>query len=181
MLKIRSGLKSRILNYFFLNESGEVYINELARIVGGEAKNVYRALVEFEGDGVLTSSFKGKQRYFSANKKHPLYKSYKEIFLKTAGLETVLKELLGKIKGLKEAYIFGSYANGKQGPASDIDVLLVGEHKAIDAQRVIYDLTKSSGREINAVHMTPEELARKKTSGDQFVESVFKRKVIRII
>jgi hypothetical protein len=29
--------------------------------------------------------------------------------------------------------------------------------------------------------MTPEELARKKTSGDQFVESVFKRKVIRII
>ena len=103
MLKIRSGLKSKILNYFFLNESAETYINELARIVSGEAKNVYRVLVELEEDGVLTSSFKGKQRYFSANKKHPLYKSYKKIFLKTVGLEAVLKERLGqRIKKIKE-------------------------------------------------------------------------------
>lgn len=181
MLKIRSGLKSKILNYFFLNESGEAYINELARIISGDAKNVYRVLIELEEDGVLTSSFKGKQRYFSANRKHPLYKSYKEIFLKTAGLEATLKEHLGKVKGLKEGYIFGSYASGKQGPASDIDILLIGEHRSIDAQRVIYDLAKSSGREINAVHMTPKELAEKKASKDQLISSIFKGKVIKVL
>lgn len=91
MLNIRSRIENKILNYFFLNEDSKVYINELARIIESDPKNAYRILVRLEKGGMLTSEFKGKERYFYLNKKNSTYKEYKNIFLKTAGIEATLR------------------------------------------------------------------------------------------
>jgi len=181
MLNVRSKILRKILNYFFLNEFNRVYINELARIIESDPKNVYRILVHLEEEGVLSSEFKGKERYFFCNKKSPVYKSYKDIFLKTAGIEVILTNALKGIPDLKEAYIFGSYAEGKFGIESDIDVLLVGMHKALLAQRVLHKIQKQIGREINVVNITPEILKKKLASGDQFIKKVFTHKRIRLL
>jgi len=181
MIKSRSKLKNRILGYFFLNEAKLVYINELARLLKSDPKNVYRVLVDLEEDGILTSEFKGKERYFCCQIKNPLYKSYREIFLKTAGVEAVLKEKLSKVAGVKKASIFGSYAQGKFGTESDIDLLLVGEHDPLAAEKVLFQVQKDIGREINAVHMKPDEMEKKEKNGDQLVRSIFKGKVIQLL
>lgn len=181
MLNLRSGIKSKILNYFFFNEGSRVYINELARLMSADPKNVHRMLVQLQGEGVLASEFKGKERYFFCNVTNPLYREYKNIFLKTAGLEARLKEEIKGIAGIKEAYIFGSYAQGAYGAQSDIDILLVGKHHSLSAQKVFYKIQKEIGREINTVNLTPEEFRKRKTTHDQFVKSVFARKVIKLL
>jgi len=140
---IRSKISRKILNYFFLNEKERVYINEMARQIEEEPKNVHRILLRLEESGLLVSEFSGRERYFSANTKSPLYKEFKTIFLKTAGIEHSLKNELKKIAGLKEAYIYGSYASGKYKPGSDIDLLLVGSHSTIEAQKSVYALQKT--------------------------------------
>jgi predicted nucleotidyltransferase len=180
MARMRSSTRNKILNYFFLNELKDIYINELARLIQSDPKNVYRVLVQLEQEGILKSEFKGKERYFSSYTRNPLYKSHKEIFLKTAGLEQLLRERLKAVAGLKEAYLYGSYARGNWGPSSDVDLLLVGEHKGIEAQKVLYAMQKETGREINAVNMRPEDFRERKKSKDQFLQSVFK-KVIRLL
>ena len=181
MLNLRSGIKSKILNYFFFNEGGRVYINELARLIAADPKNVHRMLGQLQDEVVLASEFKGKERYFFCNLANPLYREYKNIFLKTAGLEVLLKEKIRKIAGLQEAYIFGSYAQGAFTAQSDIDILLVGKHRALDAQKLLYKIQKDIGREINAVNLTPEELRKRKTARDQFVKSVFAHKIIKLL
>ena len=91
MLNIRSQIEIKILNYFFLNESGKVYINELARIIESDPKNVYRILLRLEKIGLLAAEFRGKERYFYLNKENPLCKEYKNIFPKTTGIEAMFR------------------------------------------------------------------------------------------
>ena len=111
LLNVRSKVAKKILNYFFLNETRKAYVNEIARIIGEEAKNAHRILMRLEEAGILKSEYAGKERYFSANQQEPLYKEYKKIFLKTAGVELGITNKLTNLTGLKEAYVYGSYAD----------------------------------------------------------------------
>jgi len=181
MLNIRSGVRNKILNFFFLNEASRVYINELARQIQADPKNVYRMLVQLEREGILASEFKGKERYFFSRKTSPLYKGFKEIFLRTAGIETMLTQALANVPNLKEAYLFGSYAEKRHGPDSDIDILLVGEHSPLAAEKVLYGIQKQIGREISAVNMKAVEFKKRRTHGDQFIDTVFGGKVVKLV
>ena len=179
MISFKSKITQKILNYFFLNEIVELYINETARLLKEEPKNVYRILVILEKEGLLKSKFKGRERYFRVNKISPEYKSYKTIFLRTAGVDRLLKNALDGLNGLKNAYIFGSYANSSFNAQSAIDILLVGSHESLEAERTLIKLRKSLGRELNIVSMTMKEL-ESKSGKDQFLKSIFKKKTIRL-
>lgn len=181
LLNVRSKVAKKILNYFFLNETRKAYVNEIARIIGEEAKNAHRILLRLEEAGILKSEYAGKERYFSANHQEPLYKEYKNLFLKTAGIEFSITNKLANLMGLKEAYIYGSYADNKFGTESDIDLLLVGKHNSIEAEKALHDLQKSIGREISIVNMTQEELKKRQKNEDQLIIEIFKNKTKRII
>jgi len=61
----------------------------------------------------------------------------KNIAQKKFGLEEQLKKVLKKIEGIKKAFIFGSYAKDTLETESDIDLLLVGSHGALEIQKEI--------------------------------------------
>lgn len=181
LVNMRSKISRKILNYFFLNEKARVYVNEMARVIEEEPKNVHRILLRLEESGLLVDEFSGRERYFSANMKSPIYKEFKTIFLKTSGIEQSLKKDLKKLEGLKDAYIYGSYANGKYKPGSDIDVLLIGSHSSIEAQNIIYALQKALSTEINTINMTEVNFEKRKKEQDQLVTTIFGGKVIRLL
>jgi predicted nucleotidyltransferase len=181
MLSIKSDLKSKILNYYLLNEESKVYVNELARMISSDPKNVYRILIKLVADGLLLDEFKGRERYFYSNTKNPLYQHYRNIFLKTAGLESMLRNKFKAIDGVKEAYIFGSFAQNRSNAQSDIDVLLVGSQDSMTVQKFVYPLQKEIKREINVLNITQADLEEKKKKKDQLIESIFSKKTIKIL
>jgi|SRR3989339_314746 len=181
MISFKSKIVIKSLNYFFLNEDNKVYINELARIIEEEPKNVYRILLKIEVLGILASEFIGKERYFFIDKKKKIYKEYKTIFLRSAGLENLLTKTLMRIGDIKEAYIFGSYANNKLKSDSDIDLLLVGEYNILKVQKKIREIQKEIGREINTIDMSPEEFAKNKKNNNQLLKTIFENKTIKLI
>ena len=181
MISLRSKVAIKLLDYYFLNPDAQHYINELARILGLDPKNTETKLKEFEKNGLFKSEFRGKERYFFLAKDSPLLEHYRQIFLKTYGIEKRLKDMLRDIKGLKEAYIFGSYANDSMDSSSDIDILAIGSHSVLELQKVIVKLQKDTGREFNVANLSPKEFEAKKKSRDPFISSVFKNKTIRIL
>ena len=181
MLNIRSGIISRALVYLLLNEEKSAYINELARQIDADPMNLYRGLRKLETEGILKSEFKGKERYYSANTKNPLYKNFKEIFLKTNGLEMMLKKAVGSVKGIEEAYIYGSYASGTANSYSDIDILAIGKHSAIGLGRQLLLLQKQTGREINTVSYSRKEFENRKSGKDPFISGILNKRNIRLI
>lgn len=179
LLNVKSKITKKILNYFFLNEKGRAYVNEIARIVEEEPKNVHRTLLKLEGSGILKSEYAGRERYFSANTNSPLYEEYKKIFQKTVGIEIILTGKLKELSGLKKAYIYGSYASGDLKAGSDIDILLVGKHSSLSAQKIIHEVEKKIGKEVNVVNLTPEEFNRRKQTHDHFIETILQSKYLK--
>jgi len=170
-----------LLDYYFLNPDAQHYINELARILGLDPKNTETKLKEFEKKGLFKSEFRGKERYFFLAKDNPVLEHYRQIFLKTYGIEKRLKDMLRDIKGLKEVYIFGSYPTNKMDSSSDIDILAVGSHSVLELQRVIVKLQKDIGREFNVTNLSQKEFATKKKDKDPFISSFLKTKTIKIV
>ncbi|MDE2010362.1 MAG: nucleotidyltransferase domain-containing protein [Candidatus Omnitrophica bacterium] len=163
-----------------LQQDAERYVSDLSRSLDLDIGNLVRKLNQLEKEGILKSRLQGNQRYYSLNKNFPLLKEYKNIVLKTIGLEQVLKTALGRIPGIKKAVIFGSYASDKMDAHSDIDLLVVGAHGTVELQKAIAQVQKSIQRAINAVSMSLKEYSRKKGT-DPFLKSVETKKNVKII
>ena len=181
MISLRSKVTIKLLDYYFLNPNAQAYINELARILDLDPKNTETKLKELEKEGLLKSEFRGKQRYFFLAKDNPILKHYRQIFLRTYGIEKRLKDMINNVKGLKEAYLFGSYASNKMDSSSDIDLLAIGTHSVLELQRAIVKLQKDTGREINVINLSPKEFDKKKREKNALITGVFKTKIIRIM
>lgn len=180
MIGFRSKITQKTLGLLFLNPQREYYVNELAKILDIDPGNLYRKLKELEAEGILISEIRGNQRYFSLNKNYSLLKEIKKAYEAEFGLPVLLKKKLVEIKGLKKAYIFGSYANNSLDRESDIDVLLVGNHSSIEARKSILPLQRKIGRIINIVDISLKEFDVRKKKKDEFIKNIFSEKVIEI-
>jgi len=180
MFQLRSKITIKVLGYYFLNPSKAHYINELAGILDVDVGNLYRKLSELEREGVLFSEERGSQKYYSLNKRYPLLKEIKRAYNAKHGFVRLLAEKANKIKELKEAYIFGSYAKGSFQNESDIDLLLIGSHSSIEAKRLILPLQKILGRDINILDISQKELASRKKKGDDFIKNIFSHNMIKV-
>lgn len=181
MFNLNSKIAVKTLRYFFINQGKKNYINELARILKTDPGNLSRKLQELEREGILSSEFSGEQRYYSLNKKYSLLKEVKKAFELKYGLGDLIAKNLKKIKGIKEAYIFGSYAKGDFEAESDIDVLIVGEHSVMEATKVLQPMQKDIGREINVIDLTEKEFNERIKNKDEFITDIFNSKTIKIL
>lgn len=179
MINFKAKITQAVLGYFFLNPGAELYLNEMARKFKLDRGNLVRKLAEWEREGILLKNKKGNLSLYTVNRRHPFFPELKKIFKKSFGLENELKAKLKGIKGLKTALIFGSYAKDKLSAESDIDLLLVGSHSYLSAQREIIKLQERFDREINAVDMTEKEFRRKKN--EEFLRNALAGKVIKLI
>jgi predicted nucleotidyltransferase len=178
---MKSKVTRAILGYFFLNPEETAYINELARKLRLDKRNLVRKLKELEGVGLLRSSHRGNLKLYSLNKIFPLLKEYEKIVLSTFGLEGRLRDILTGITGIKKAFLFGSFSRGRQDAWSDVDLLVIGDHSIRDFQRAIKDFQVETNREVNAVHMSEEEWEKKMNAGDPFLKHLFDRNPKRLI
>lgn len=181
MISLRSKITQKVLNYYFLNPRSKHYVNELARILEVDPKNLYVKLRELENRGLFLSEFQGKQRYYFLNKKFPLLKEYKSLVQKTIGLPKMLEEQLRKVQGIKKAFLFGSYVKNKMDEASDIDLIAIGGQDPRKVQKEMRAISKIIGRQINLINLSEKEFLKREKKKDVFLAKVFRGKTIKVI
>ena len=180
MLSLRSKITKAVLSYFILHDYARMYVLEIARRLHLDGSNLAKKLRELEVEGILKSEERGKERYYSLNKTFPLLKEYKQIILKTVGIEGLLKDLLRDMPGIDEAYLFGSYAKDQMDSASDIDLLAVGVHDTVELRKKLSQVQKTTDREINLISMSRTEYEKRKKQ-DSFIESLQKSKKVKLV
>jgi len=180
MIGLKSKLTQRLLSYLFLHKDQAFYINELARQLRVDDGNLTRKLHELAEKGLLKVEPKGNLTYFRLNSQFPLLGEYERIIQQTVGLEATLRETLAAVKGVHEAYLYGSYAANQLESTSDIDLLAVGDHNSLALLRRLTPLQKQIGREINCTSMTDHEFKRRRST-DSFLRSVFSKPMIRVV
>lgn len=121
---ITSKTRLKLLLRLFLNSSNSAYLKELAKEFGESSNAVRLELNRFEKAGLLESQVIGNKKLFKANIKHPLYSDIRNIVSKTIGIDQIIDEVVAKLGEVKQAYITGDFAIGKD--SKTIDILLIG-------------------------------------------------------
>jgi len=181
MFEIKSKIAEKVLGYYLINKKARHCVNELAKMLKLDPGNLDRKLRDMEKEGLLASEKQGNLKYFILNEKYPLFAEIETIYKLKYGVEKKVADSLKNLKGLKSAYIFGSYVKNKLNPESDIDILLIGQHSSLEAKRLISGLGDELRRELNIIDMTEKEFHKRKCEEDEFVKDVFKNKIIKIL
>lgn len=168
---ISSKTKRSILKKFWAGTDDKYYVRQLSAALNISVGTVYRELIKFEKSGILNSEYVGNLRFFSVNKKNPLFKELKQMIFKTEGVKGRLEEELNSLIGIKTAFIYGSFAKQEERNDSDIDLFLLGKIDEDDLVKKISGLESEFGREINYTIYTPEELSRVKNK-NSFLKEV---------
>jgi predicted nucleotidyltransferase len=180
MISLKGKETKAVLGYLFLHEDAELYVNEMARKFALDDGNLSRKLKQLAQEGILKCRDSANACYYSLNREYPLLKEYKGIVLKTIGFEQKLREALFAVKGIEQAFVFGSYASGSMDAASDIDLLVEGEHDTLALHKALAAVQKEMDREINLISMSSREY-KEKLKKDPFLKSLEDKKKVRIV
>ena len=181
MISLRSEITKKLLNYFFINPHSRLYVNELSRKLDIDKRNLVKKIKELETEGIFESQARGNLKLYGINKNYHLYSEYKRIIMKTLGLEEHIRRILKQTQGVKEAYLYGSYAKNALQAHSDIDLLVVGKHSVIELQKNLSRLQSQIDREINSSSIDEKEFKKRLKNEDPFIRGIFKQKHIRLI
>lgn len=181
MISLKSAITKKVLSYFLMNSSDDLYVNEMVEKLNVDKRNLVKKLKELTDEGLLNLASRGNLKLYSLNKKYPLLGETKGIIEKTAGFEIALTKLLKTVKGIEKVYIYGSFARNAMTASSDVDILAVGSHKIVDLQRQVNRLQKQFGREINVVNMDIADYRRRVKTKDPFIKEVLNNKNIKVV
>jgi predicted nucleotidyltransferase len=175
----RSKLRGDLLTLSFLNPESSFYLRELERKLKASPGALARELKALSSEGLLQRQAHGREVFYSLNRAHPLFNELRGIVEKTTGIPRRLSESLGKMREIREAYLYGSVATGEMDAGSDIDLLLVGKETA-GVRKLLSDLEGKFSRSINAVTYSPEEFDRKRKDKSEFLYGVLKSPTLRL-
>ena len=173
--------RAELLKLFFTNPEGAFYMQEIGRILGKKPGVFQRTLNNLVSEGIVKSEYRANARYFKVDKHYPLYKELKSIVFKTVGVEASLKAELKHISGIQFAFIYGSYAKGKENYLSDIDLVVIGGPDEDELIKRIDRLEEKLQREINYKFYGLKEFVREVKEKEPFVLEILKEKKIILI
>jgi predicted DNA-binding protein YlxM (UPF0122 family) len=139
---ISSKTRIKLLTRFFFNPQTRSYLRELAKEFNLSTNAVREELNQLRNTKLLKSEKNGRQVYYTANQKHPLYDELKSMVGKVMGIDQVIDGIVQRLGDLEKAYLIDDYAEGKD--TGIIDLLLVGD---ID-QYHLNDLSRKTERYI---------------------------------
>ena len=177
----RSKARRALFSLFFTNPEQEYFPRQLERLSGIFVGNLQKELLKMEQAGLLEARRLGQLKLYKRNTRHPLFPELKKVVAKTIGIEGTLREALGRVEGIKAACIYGSFARGEARPASDVDLLVIGEVKEGALIRAVKELEDGLQREINYTLYTDAEWRERKAARDPFVREVLRQPRIPII
>ena len=169
-----------ILEIFFNHPEKSYYLRELGRLIGKEPGIFQKDINTLVNRGILLSEYQANSRFFRLNEKHPLFRELKTIFFKTLGAKGKLKKALDKIKNIKIAFIFGSFAQSIEDSYSDIDLMIIGNP---DEDQFISEISKIEGRLDREINYHIFSLAdwKNEIKKNSFLENILSQSKIFLI
>jgi predicted nucleotidyltransferase len=167
-----SRVRIKLLSYFLLHPQASDHIRALAAEVGAQYNAVWKELNNLEEAGLLQSESTGGRKIYGLNSQFPIIPELRNILLKTVGAGDLLRESLKDLEGIKEAFIFGSFAEGEPDADSDLDLMLIGDLDVAQVAHIIDELEKKLARDVNYVLFTQEEWKSQLKDGVPFIKNV---------
>ena len=167
------GTKRKILALFFLNPDQEYYFSEVVRLTGTRQGVIQRESNSLSEAGILTSEKRGRQKFYTVNRKHPIFPDLRNIVFKTYGVIGRIREALEPFgEKVTFAFVYGSFARGEEVPGSDLDLFVIGTVELDDIVSSLMKVERATGREINPTLFSATEFKNKWSKKNHFLKSI---------
>jgi predicted nucleotidyltransferase len=162
-----------VLSLLYCHAGEQFYLRQITRNAGAGQGAVQRELARLVDAGVVLRTVKGMQVYYQANPECPVFAELKGLVLKTVGLADVLRVVLAPLAGrVRTAFLYGSFASGRERSESDIDVMVIGKVTFAEVTRALRPAQDRLGREVNPTVYPPAEFQAKLAGGHHFLKAV---------
>lgn len=181
MIDTLFGSKTRVkLLHLFLNNPGKsFYVREITRLIDEQINSVRRELSNMLSVGIITSDTADNKLFYEVNQRYDHYVPLRAIFSDkkisttnaasdTASLDW--QHLIKDFSGLRVAVASGMLV-GKSNNHG-VDLLLVGDVAASKLKKVIKDIEKIEGRELNYSLMAYDEFYYRLSVRDKFITEI---------
>ena len=179
---LRSATQGELLAWLFLHPEQEFSLTDLARRLGVSRPTVMREADRFLAAGLVSDRRQGNLRFVRARTDTLVAGPLAELLAVTYGPVAVLGELLAAVRGIDEAYIFGSWAARYRGQPGDVprdvDVLIVGAADEDDLYESVRAAERTLGREVNMRKVSARTW--REDASDPFLVSVRSRPLIQL-
>jgi DNA-binding transcriptional ArsR family regulator len=157
------------------------YLSDLAQHLGVSPSTLQRELSSLVEAGILRRKREGNRVYFQANPQCPFFPELRSLMTKTAGLLDVLREALTPFaSSIQWAFVYGSVARAEERASSDVDLMVIGRVGLAEIAPAIRKAEARLGRPVNPTVYTPEEFVEKWQTGNHFLRSVLREKMLVI-
>ena len=162
-----------VLALLFGRADSAFYTKQILDAVKIGRGTVQRELKNLTDTGIIIREVQGRQVYYHANEKCPIFNELKSIVRKTFGVADVIKQsLASSARKIRVAFIFGSVARSADDRRSDIDLMVVGRISFGDVVSLLGPAEEKLAREINPVVYPIAEYKRKVREDHHFVKTV---------
>jgi predicted transcriptional regulator len=184
------GSKTRVklLSLFLNNPNRPFYVREITRKIDEQINSVRRELSNLMSIGIIKSEGEKNRLYYEINQNYEYYKQLRNIFstvpVKAAKDHKEVREedaIAKKLRGtgaIELAFLTGSFVRDSR---VNTDLFVVGEVNRASFVKVVGEMEKDMGRELNFTLMTPEEYSYRLSLNDRFLSAVVSAKKIMLV
>ncbi len=174
--------RQAVLALLYGRADSSFYTKQILDAVKIGRGSVQRELKNLTDAGIITREVQGRQVYYRANSRCPIFDELRIIVTKTFGLADVIRQsLLTSADKIRVAFIFGSIARSTDDRRSDIDLMMVGKISFGDVVSLLTPAEQELGRVVNPVVYPVAEFKRKVKEDHHFVKTVLEDEKIFVI
>ncbi len=174
--------RQAVLALLYSRADTSFYTKQILDAIKTGRGTVQRELKNLTDTGIIIREVQGRQVYYRANEKCPIFDELKSIVRKTFGVADVLRQCLApKADIVQLAFIFGSVARSADDRRSDIDLIVVGRISFGDVVSLLSPAEEKLGREVNAVVYPVAEFKKKVKEDHHFVKTALEDEKIFLI
>jgi len=169
---ISSRSRRDILRVFLEHPDEEYYQNQLSSVAGHPVRAIQRELANLTQAGIVRARTVHGRVLYTINRDCVIYPDLRHLFMKTVGVAHVLATALKRSDAIEWAFMYGSFARGKEGSASDVDMIIIGTITSRAVATLLRAARKKIERELNYVVFGRDEIVSKYKKGDLFIRAV---------
>lgn len=174
--------RQAVLALLYGRTDSSFYTKQILDAVKIGRGTVQRELKNLTDTGIITREVQGRQVYYRANEKCPIFNELKSVVRKTFGVADVIRQSLETVADkIRIAFIFGSVARSADDRKSDMDVMVVGAISFGDIVTLLSPAEEKLGREVTPVVYPVAEFKQKVKEDHYFVKTVLEGEKIFLI
>jgi len=174
--------RQAVLALLYGRADSSFYTKQILDAVKIGRGTVQRELKNLTDTGIIIREVQGRQVYYRANARCPIFDELKSIVRKTFGVADVIRQSLAPdADKIRVVFIFGSMARSTDDRRSDIDLMVVGKISFGDVVSLLTPAEQKLGREVNPVVYPIAEFKKKVKEDHHFVRTVLEDEKIFVV